>query len=899
MINRYSTRRENVNTSFLKEKLKNAKYYDRIAGYFSSSIIEVAGEELDSIEGKIRVICNSEIDSRDLESAKLAQAALKKEWCEFQPEELPNTSDRFSKLYELLSTGKMEVKVLPDDRFGLIHGKAGVITLKDGSKTSFMGSANETYSGWRLNYELVWEDNSEEAVNWVQEEFDALWNDSKAVHLSEFIIQDVKRISKRKIINGVEDWKDNPDPASTVVESPVIRGEFGLWDHQKYFVNKAYNDHLNVGARYVLADQVGLGKTIQLALSAQLMALKGDKPVLVIVPKTLQLQWQEELNSLLNVPSAIWNGKEWVDENGLNYPNKGPGDIRKCPRTIGIISQGLITSKSEVINHLLNREYECVIVDEAHRARRKNLGKNKENQAPDPNNLYDYLLNLAKKTKSMLLATATPVQLYPIELWDLLNILSQNNEAVLGNIYSKWRRKDSIQQGLNIISGLEAPPHRESDYWEWVRSPFPPSEESKQMFGTIRKRLNLSSEDFTIKKSYIDLPKPLQKKVDQIIDNTFFERFNPYIRHVVRRERGYLENKTNPETNEPYLPKIEVKLHGESSHDALLLSGYMKQAYEIAEEFCNLLGKRHKSSGFLKTLLLKRIGSSIHAGLNTGRKMLNEWHTSFSNEYEEEDEIIDANDIKNLTDEEEKLLKAFVSVLETNENTDPKLNKVMNLLRKWNWLEKGCIIFSQYFDTAQWVASKLSYEFPTEKVGLYAGGDRSGLIINGEFKRKDKDVLKSMVKRRELKLLIGTDSASEGLNLQMLGTLINLDLPWNPTRLEQRKGRIQRIGQVNDIVHVYNLRYKGSVEDRVHNLLSERLQHIHDLFGQIPDILEDVWVDVALNEKEKAKELIDEVPTKHPFEVRYNESVEKIDWETCEKVLDRKELRRYFERSWS
>jgi superfamily II DNA/RNA helicase len=68
-----------------------------------------------------------------------------------------------------------------------------------------------------------------------------------------------------------------------------------------------------------------------------------------------------------------------------------------------------------------------------------------------------------------------------------------------------------------------------------------------------------------------------------------------------------------------------------------------------------------------------------------------------------------------------------------------------------------------------------------------------------------------MVQRGELRLLLGTDAASEGLNLQRLGALINLDLPWNPTRLEQRKGRIQRIGQLRDTVRVYNMRYQDSV----------------------------------------------------------------------------------------
>ena len=97
--------------------------------------------------------------------------------------------------------------------------------------------------------------------------------------------------------------------------------------------------------------------------------------------------------------------------------------------------------------------------------------------------------------------------------------------------------------------------------------------------------------------------------------------------------------------------------------------------------------------------------------------------------------------------------------------------------------------------------------------------------------------------------MLGTDAASEGLNLQRLGTLINIDLPWNPTRLEQRKGRIQRIGQARSEIWIANLRYRGSVEDRVHQVLADRLEAIHGLFGQIPDTLEDVWVQVALNDE--------------------------------------------------
>lgn len=149
-----------------------------------------------------------------------------------------------------------------------------------------------------------------------------------------------------------------------------------------------------------------------------------------------------------------------------------------------------------------------------------------------------------------------------------------------------------------------------------------------------------------------------------------------------------------------------------------------------------------------------------------------------------------------------------------------------------------------------------------------------------------------------MRLIIGTDAASEGLNLQRLGTLINLDLPWNPSRLEQRKGRIQRIGQVRDTVDILNMRYAGSVEDRVHDLLSQRLENISKLFGQLPDILEDVWVQVALGEEEQARKTIDAVPKQHPFQLRYH-GVRPVDWESCAEVLSDSERRQFLMSGWN
>ncbi|MEJ2069296.1 MAG: phospholipase D-like domain-containing protein [Syntrophobacterales bacterium] len=312
MIQRFTSRLHKLDQTFLTERLRGALAYDRIAGYFSSSILEVAGEALESVQGPVRVICNSDLQVQDVETARAAQYGMRREWCASGPEKFGEPSQgRFQRLHRFLRDGKLQVKVLPNDNFGLIHGKAGIITLGNGSKTAFLGSVNETFQAWKLKYEILWEDDSPEAVAWVQEEFDALWQSPYAVKLADFIIEDIGRLAHRTVVPSVEKWRQYPEPAAPVIEIPVYRQEYGLWEHQKYFVKLAFEAHRGpFGARYLLADMVGLGKTVQLALAAMFMALHGDGPILVLAPKALVWQWQDEMRNLLDMPSAVWAGQK-------------------------------------------------------------------------------------------------------------------------------------------------------------------------------------------------------------------------------------------------------------------------------------------------------------------------------------------------------------------------------------------------------------------------------------------------------------------------------------------------------------------------------------------------------------------------------------------------------------
>lgn len=928
MLQRHSSRRTRLDQSVLNQRLEGAVSYDRIAGYFRSSLFEVAGETLLNVTGPIRIICNSDIDPQDMATAAAAQAALRRSWCAGDPESAPPLAlPRYQSLYDALINKRIEVRVLPDAAFGLIHGKAGVVRRADGSAIAFLGSVNESASAWRVNYELLWEDSTPETVAWVQEEFDALWNDPRAVDLSvcPFIPQDLQRIIKRRVIEPTELDSQDPDKAAAAaaVETPVYRREQGLWPHQKYFASLALERHRLGGARLVLADQVGLGKTVQLAMAAMLMALDEPDggPILVLAPKPLLEQWQDELMELLHLPSARWNGRTWVDENDVEHPGDGARSLGQCPRRIGLLSQGLVVrGNSEVIRQLLSIKYTCVIVDEAHRARRRNIPKveasdDEIDERAEPGKLMDFLHRIGLKTKSMLLATATPVQLHPVEAWDLLRILSQGNDGVLGGWTnsSPWFKPSRC---LSVATGELTVPTESADGWWYARDPLPSRYESSEA-SAIRNRLNAPDTQWQFRPEDLDnLPVVLRRvQLENGLLPDYGEKFNPLLRCIVRRTRAYLEQQINPATGEYYLPRVAVKLFGENDKEALTLNGYLHEAYQEAENFCQLLQQRVRGAGFFKTLLLRRLGSSMEAGRRTIVKLLGADYDSVD---EEEDDIEDdepagpgrpptaLSDMKNFTSDEIASLERCLQLLKEGGNRDPKLEALIGYLlgtrpdAKERWLDLGCVLFSQYYDTVKWVGDQLATrpEFAGMDIGLYAGSNRSGFWREGRFQRCERETLKKRVRSGDLKLILGTDAASEGLNLQRLGTLINIDLPWNPTRLEQRKGRIQRIGQARSEVWIANLRYRDSVEDRVHNVLASRLEAIHELFGQIPDTLEDVWVKIALNDEAAANLMIDRAAaTRNPFDVKYSR-VDDANWEASSSVLNPISVREILEKRW-
>jgi superfamily II DNA or RNA helicase len=907
-IQRFTSRLHQLDKEFLAKRLEGARSYRRIAGYFRSSIFELVGEQIAHIPD-VRIVCNSELDIADIKVSQAArEAALKEVWNSTSPAtEALLYRDKYRQLYDLLTKGNVKIRVVPKDKV-FLHGKAGVIDLADGSKTSFMGSINESKRAFAVNYEILWEDSSPEAVAWVDAEFEALWADS--YDLPDAIIEEVERIAKRHEVR-FEDLEPDEVPGAAMVESPLYRAGQMLQPWQRSFVS-IFMQHREVygKARLLLADEVGVGKTLSMAGAALVSALMGDGKVLILCPSTLTFQWQTELYDKLGIPSAVWlsSKKCWQDEHGHIIKNtSGASGIKRCPSAIAIVSQGLIFHKADECEELLALRFGTVIVDEAHKARVSRGINKKDNK---PNNLLAFLNKMACRTKNLILGTATPIQTDVAELWDLLNLLNVDAGFVMGREYtSRWRNCDDA---LPVIKG-EVTFDDPALVWEYLKTPLPPKTEMDDRLISLRGALEIGDDQHHSDVPFSELAIGAEMAVSEIAqDKNFFKNNNPILRHTILRRRDVLEDMG-------LLEKVAVDVHPDpkaalGTYPGLALDGLglmtnlpFNRAYEAAEEFTKLLGLRTKAAGFIKNMLLQRICSSFAAGMATAQMMLDK------RPIEEEGDLEGLqNALDGLSEPEAACLQTIVSELSRPEARDPKLGAVNYFLDDHrtgipapakNWAEHGCIIFSQYYDTAKWVASEVAKTHPEQVVAVYAGAGKSGLFRGAEFSTIKREYIKDAVKRHEIKLVVATDAACEGLNLQALGTLINVDLPWNPSKLEQRLGRIKRFGQARRTVDMLNLVYAKTRDEKVYSVLSRRLKDKFDIFGSLPDTIDDEWIDDVEElggELDRYMEKRD--AAKSAFQIRYqsSESIipEKERWELCSKVLARTELIEKLSEGW-
>jgi hypothetical protein len=916
LISRFSSRSQRLGHVFLKDRLQGAETYDRIAGYFRSSIFDLVHEEISTIR-RVRIVCNADLDPRDITAADLSSRARDQAQVEKWHEQGDGIDaflqrDRWRRLHEILTAGNVEIRVVSRDNAPFLHGKAGVITRPDGSTSSFIGSINETMSGWQHSYEMIWEDPSPEAAAWVHDEFEWLWK--KGVPLSQAVIDEIGRTAD-KVEVAIENMRDDPVglAKSVTVESPMARRGEGLAQWQKAFVS-IFVEHVQKygAARLLLADEVGVGKTLSMAATGALSALMGHGPFLILCPATLTSQWQMELWDKLGLPSCVWGrapAKGWIDHRGHLYRSRGPEDVLRCPSQIGIVSTGLLVKNGSEAQTLMRGNFGTIALDEGHKSRKKRgIGT----EEPEPGRLYQAMEQLAGRTRHLVIGTATPIQTRREEIWDLMKILAYQNEHVLGRpSASRWWDSEAA---LDVISGRTV--IRDSGAaWPWLRSPLPHAREAPA-FRAIREDLRIPDAEAFTDRGLADLDTFTREDLEEVLELgeikhrlPFMRYHNPLGRHVVLRRRSTLEKAG-------LMDRIAVNIHpqigaapGIFENNAVRTPHFYDQAYDEVRLFTRAMKARQAGTGFLGNLMMQRICSSVAAGIATAEKMLARRREGFLLEEIDDPDLFEAIDEMGAeayaatVDEEARHLERILEILRGARTEDPKGRAVLHYLDHENWLSLGAIIFSQYYDTARWTGKLISAQHPREPVAVYAGVGKSGVLLDGEWRSVDREQIKFGVKERQLRVVCATDAACEGLNLQTLGSLINVDLPWNPSRLEQRIGRIKRYGQQRREVDMANLVYQGTLDERVYQRLSERMQDRYDILGSLPDTIEDDWINDIEKIEEDLRNFTRPESPADVFSLRYGDFLEveggEQGWEVWTKVVARRDIEDRMMRPWT
>ena len=565
--------------------------------------------------------------------------------------------------------------------------------------------------------------------------------------------------------------------------------------HQIYAANRVVSK--NPRPRMILADEVGLGKTIEAGLVIKELRARGlIKRVLVITPASLTQQWRQELSSKFNEDFEV------IDGAGVKFLSRDGGNPWK--KRDNVICSLEFARKEKHTESITEAGWDLVVFDEAHRLRRRKVGKK-----TDTTRAYR-LADQLKEQYGLLLLTATPMQLHSYELYSLI-------ELVEPGLYSFEDYEDQINHIPELNSIMQ-----ELLRWDEL--------DSREQTAL---RMRFPSYD-------LDNYAGRSEAEGQII------REHPFADILIRNRKAAVGGFTNR------IAKIyPVNLTEEESKLYEDITDYIARGYDRA------LQNKQRAVGFAMVTYQKLLASSSYAlyeGFNRRIERLEariddqtiEDGTSKDKEYdpdvledarEAEDpmSLIDlytwSDDFRKIieledTQNEIKELKGLVDRLENLR--DSKAQVLLRAMRDVS--EQKILIFTQYIDTQEFLRQTLELN----------GYDV--VVFNGNMNLDAKENAVQTFRTRS-QILITTEAGGEGRNFQFSSTMFNYDLPWNPMKIEQRIGRLDRIGQKSD-VHIYNLACQGTIEQRILDVLNKRIGLFEQSVGSLDPILGEIEKDI-------------------------------------------------------
>jgi hypothetical protein len=607
---------------------------------------------------------------------------------------------------------------------------------------------------------------------------------------------------------------------------------------------------------YLLCDEVGLGKTIEAGLALRSLILSGVvKRVLITAPASLTGQWQRELAGKFCLPFALalpGAGRRhrylFPTEREVSSPSLYAPDLV-------IVSTGLLTRTERRPDLLAAKPFDVVLLDEAHYARRENPTRGTAVE-PRYGTLYETVRDvLRKKAECLWLATATPMQLDPIEVADLVQ---------LSNRVGAFQHDPTLLLGYyDVLGALLSEKEPTAEAWEFLRRAVATIEAQDPLLWEYLRRPVI--EDGRIRLATRRWLK--EGRVPRGTDRRNMLRLifsaAPLSRVMLRHTRRLLEIYRQNGRLGANLARREIL-----PVPRIVFNDQERRSYDQLESYCQGLAEQvaaHTSSrnrsavGFLLSFLRLRFASSLFAARETLRRRRDrvqatllahladagdeeaDLETFVTGDDDSGDEdavaaILHDRSPEDLAWERQRLDDMLQTLGDLSGQSSKMVAFLHALQRRRVEGQPGrlqqTVVFTRFYDTLTDIVRRLRQLQPDLRLGTFSG--QGGEYVDpesGQMVSVDRDEVKHRFLRGEIDLLVCTDAAAEGLNLQTADLLINFDLPWNPMKVEQRIGRIDRIGQRHAEVYVLNLCYVDSVEQIVYDRLLRRLQDTEGVVG--------------------------------------------------------------------